>query len=303
MDADTTLSSQNLDGFVEDIMSTIATLQLPQIFLLDGMRTVINDLFSHTEVDTVEASSSPLCDAHHRKSDWSVMSYLERHTLSMLRVSYYVPRPLTSTPFSPHRFLPDELIPPLVQIYIKQLEQGYCDFYTIEPNESISSHNRHIKTMDTNGKIIIAGDGNPRSSAVGYVWKQLSDYPIVCGITQAYRADHKPHYHSEAECYYVVKGRAKTLSQDKYVWLEQGDYLYIPPNAIHNTPITEEGGFSVLYWYPFDSHFDTFKYYWREDVQCCNHAVRAFQKVDSIRAHEMQLGPYGTNAELFSGLC
>jgi len=117
------------------------------------------------------------------------------------------------------------------------------------------------------GNVLILENGNLELSPVGYIWKELSDSPIVIGITKGMKSDHEPHFHKEDECYYVVSGRARTFCQEKFNWMEKGQYFYIPGNTIHNTPITEEEGLSVLYWYPNNAHFDTFKYYWRKDVQ------------------------------------
>jgi mannose-6-phosphate isomerase-like protein (cupin superfamily) len=142
--------------------------------------------------------------------------------------------------------------------------------------------------------------GDPTKSAVGYLWRTLCDAPIVIGITNGVVSDHQPHFHAQAECYYVVSGRAKTLSDGEYKVLEKGDYFYIPGNTIHNTPIMDAEGLSVLYWYPRDHTFSTFKYYWRQDCLSSNEAVDKFDAVDHLRKRDLGLGPYGTNTAVFT---
>ena len=83
--------------------------------------------------------------------------------------------------------------------------------------------------------------------------------------------------------YYVVRGGGLTLCSDRYVPLVKGQYFYIPGNTIHNTIITHPEGLSVLYWYPNDSAFRTFAYYWRSTVKHSSAAVAAFDEVDRLR--------------------
>jgi mannose-6-phosphate isomerase-like protein (cupin superfamily) len=155
------------------------------------------------------------------------------------------------------------------------------------------------QTSIAQGNRLKMESGDPTKSAVGYLWRTLCDYPIVIGITKGVRSDHQPHFHSQAECYYVVSGRAKTLCNGEFKVLEKGDYFYIPGDTIHNTPILEEEGLSVLYWYPFDHTFSTFKYYWRPDVRSSNEATDKFDVVDELRMRDLGLGPYGTNTAAF----
>lgn len=135
-------------------------------------------------------------------------------------------------------------------------------------------------------------------SPVGYIWKDLADAPVVIGITDGGMSDHEPHYHSQPECYYAVKGEGMTLADGRFVPLKKGQYFYIPGNTIHNTPIYEKG-LGVLYWYPKNAHFDGFQYHWRRDVKYLTPAEEAFDKVDEVRRRDLNIGPYGTNQAVF----
>jgi oxalate decarboxylase/phosphoglucose isomerase-like protein (cupin superfamily) len=84
--------------------------------------------------------------------------------------------------------------------------------------------------------------------------------------------------------------------------LTKGDYFSIPGNTIHNTVITSEEPFSVLYWFPQNANFSTFRYYWKSSVDRIAEISHQFDVVDGIRMKELNLGPYGTNHELFAGL-
>eukprot|EP00121_Abeoforma_whisleri_P005142 Awhi_evm1s4652 len=109
------------------------------------------------------------------------------------------------------------------------------------------------------------------------------------------KSDHEPHFHAEPECYYVVNGQSKTLTTQGFQVLSTGQYFYIPGWTIHNTPILNDDGLGVLYWYPGQSNFSSFKYYWVKDVQDNNQAISAFEGVDDARRRDLNLGPYGTN--------
>ena len=100
--------------------------------------------------------------------------------------------------------------------------------------------------MDADGNGITLSHSDASQSHVGYVWRSLCDVRLVCGITQGVVSDHNPHFHPQAEVYYVVRGGGWTLCDGRYVRLGRGHYLYIPGNTIHNTIITHPEGLSVL---------------------------------------------------------
>ena len=210
--------------------------------------------------------------------------------------------PNVSTPFQPQDKMPEEAKHPLVESYIEKLQSGQEDVDSIEPNSSISQENRHWKTMTKDHQICKAKDGNPQRSPIGYIWKELSDDPIVVGITKGVLSDHAPHFHSQPECYYAVKGWAPTLTQGKYAVFKKGQYLYIPRNTIHNTPITDSKGFSVLYWFPKSRNFTSIKYHTQRRTKGSKECRDAFQQVDMIRQRDLSLGPYGSNHRFFKNL-
>jgi oxalate decarboxylase/phosphoglucose isomerase-like protein (cupin superfamily) len=194
-----------------------------------------------------------------------------------------IPVPEVSSSFRPQNKIPSQCKNTLVETYIADLESSKVNFNTIKANYSITKDQNYIKTMDNKGDIFEIKYSDKKMSPVGYIWKELADSPIVIGITEGVKSDHAPHFHKEAECYYVVSGRARTLSNNKFIWMEKGQYFYIPSNTIHNTPITESDGLSVLYWYPQNANFNKFKYYWRNNVEGSPKAIDAFDKVDIIR--------------------
>lgn len=121
------------------------------------------------------------------------------------------------------------------------------------------------------------------SPPVGYIWKRLVDEPSAIGITKGVESDHAPHFHEAAECYYVVEGGGMTLCDGTFRLLTAGQYLYIPGNAIHNTPILDEGGLSVLYWFPQHAYGRIGPYYWRKEGGQSADALARFAIVDRLR--------------------
>jgi mannose-6-phosphate isomerase-like protein (cupin superfamily) len=214
--------------------------------------------------------------------------------------------PELSSPYFPQKSMPTLCSHPLIEKYIQGIENGFMNFETLEPDESVID--KRIKTMDCSGNVI-ESNGNPLDSPVGYIWKQLCDYPLVIGVTQGVNSDHDPHYHQEPECYYVISGKAKTLCQDQYIDLNKGDYFFIPGNTIHNTPIlataedsTGTGAgtsgesmtpFSVLYWFPMNHTFSSFEYRWKRNSSD-SEVIERFQKIDEIRLRDLRLEPYGS---------
>lgn len=209
------------------------------------------------------------------------------------------PVPMDSTPYTPQDTMPEQCRDPQVEAYIADWEAGKVDFNTIKSNSSIAPDQRFCKTMDDDGNIMEAENCELKNAPVGYLWKELSDSPVVIGITNGGKSDHAPHFHGQPECYYVVTGESKTLSDNKFRDLKLGQYFYIPGTAIHNTPILTDKGLGVMYWYPKNAHFDGFKYYWRKDVKNLRVAEEAFDRVDEIRKRDLDLGPYGTNEARF----
>lgn len=208
----------------------------------------------------------------------------------------YVPR--WSTPYLPQDTMPEACRNPEVEAYIRDWEAGRIDFRTIRANDSIPKDQQFCKSLDDKGNILEVKSCRHEDSPVGYIWKDLADAPVVIGITDGGMSDHEPHYHSQPECYYAVKGEGMTLADGRFVPLKKGQYFYIPGNTIHNTPIYEKG-LGVLYWYPKNAHFNGFQYHWRRDVKYLTPAEEAFDKVDEVRRRDLNIGPYGTNQTVF----
>lgn len=209
----------------------------------------------------------------------------------------YVPR--WSAPDLPQDTMPAACRNPEVEAYIRDWEAGKVNFKTIQANDSIAKDQRFCKSLDDEGNISEIKSCNYKDSPVGYIWKELSDAPVVIGITDGGMSDHEPHYHPQPGCYYVTNGEGKTLADGKFVSLKKGQYFYIPGNTIHNTPIYEKG-LGVIYWYPKNAHFNGFNYHWRRDVKYLTPAEEAFDRVDEVRKRDLNIGPYGTNQAIFN---
>jgi mannose-6-phosphate isomerase-like protein (cupin superfamily) len=54
------------------------------------------------------------------------------------------------------------------------------------------------------------------------------------------------HHDNEDEMFYVVKGRFRMEFRDRYVWLEQGEFLIVPRGVEHR-PIAEEEAHVLLF--------------------------------------------------------
>ena len=143
----------------------------------------------------------------------------------------------------------------------------------IEEYVSFENYAAQTKTFDESGNVVDFVDGMLNKS---YIWKQLTDYPIILGITKGVKSDHVPHYHSQSECYYVISGSAKTLCNNQYVDLVKGQYFFIPGNCVHNTPITSEEGLSIFYWFPQPETASQIKYCYKEPREI-------FDQVEKIR--------------------
>ncbi|MBR9728143.1 cupin domain-containing protein [Shewanella intestini] len=209
------------------------------------------------------------------------------------------PIPADSSPYAPQDTMPEPCANPEVEAYIADWQAGKIDFTTIKSNTSIPATQQFCKSLDDNGNISEIADCDKSKSPVGYIWKELSDSPIVIGITDGGKSDHEPHFHGQPECYFVTNGETKTLAQNKFQTISKGQYFYIPGATLHNTPILSDKGFGVLYWYPHNAHFDGFKYYWRKDVKNLRVAEEAFDRLNKIRKRDLNLGPYGTNEAFF----
>src|SRR4051812_964693 len=54
------------------------------------------------------------------------------------------------------------------------------------------------------------------------------------------------HHDNEDEMFYVVKGRFRMEFRDRYVWLEQGEFLIVPRGVEHR-PVAEEEAHVLLF--------------------------------------------------------
>jgi mannose-6-phosphate isomerase-like protein (cupin superfamily) len=191
--------------------------------------------------------------------------------------------PHHSTPYHPSYQMPIQCENKVVRKYISDLENGIMTFDTIQPNDG------YCLTMMGNETIKV--NCTMDQAHVGYIWKQLWDEPHVIGVTKGQRSDHKPHFHREAECYYVINGTTCALIDSAYRPLHKSHYLYIPPSTIHNQPIQHNDDFGVLYWFPNDGNFSSFKYYYIDDVYGTK-SEEVFEYVDELRLRHLDLPPY-----------
>ncbi len=206
--------------------------------------------------------------------------------------------PQESSPSLPVKSIPEECRNGTVEAYIKKWETNKINFNNIQSDDTILLDQRYCKTLNKSFNIVEAKNCELKNAPVGYLWKELSDFPTVIGITNGARSDHEPHFHNEAECYYVVIGETVTLANGSFHQIKKGDYFFIPGNTIHNTPIFSKKGFGVIYWYPGKSHFSRFKYYWRKDVKQIKEAEEIFDRVDAIRKKVLKLSPYNSSVLL-----
>lgn len=175
------------------------------------------------------------------------------------------------------RTFPPNSYHPLVAEYVSKFRSNELTFKKIA-----SLFPDKIQTFDENNNIISYPSADPSFSHVKYIWIQLHDEPIVIGITNGVKSDHKPHYYKQAECYYVIKGNTKTLYNGDYINLCEGDFFYIPSNVIHNTPLINDENFVLLYWFPNDAHFDTFEYYWI-DNETNEDKIKKFKQIIKLK--------------------
>lgn len=196
-----------------------------------------------------------------------------------------------SSPFAPTYDCPLELTPEPIRAIIRAWEKQSLSFATLTSNASVPKDKEGIFSLTNTGEIIRLTSNDPQLSPVGYLWKNLSEFPYIAGATRGVRSDHEPHYHNAWEVYYVLDGLGLTLAQDRYQRLRTGQYFVIPPNTIHNTPILSEG-LSVLYWMPQNAYLDSIQYYWRHNAPQTPEILAQFDAVDSIRARDLGLGPY-----------
>lgn len=205
-----------------------------------------------------------------------------------------IPTPLHSSNYAPQFTIPEQCKDPLAEKYIAGLKSGKYTLANIPSDDTIAKDKRHWLTFDESGKNVIeCKDGDIKNSASNYCWKELSDKPSVMGIVSMGKTDHAPHFHPQGECYYIASGKTETLAQEQMMPIENGQYFYIDDYAIHNIPNLNDEMLTIFYWYPGDAVWNTFKYYWRDDVKHQMGAEAAFDKVDEIRKAAWGFGPYG----------
>lgn len=176
-----------------------------------------------------------------------------------------------SPPDEPSYSMPIECDNDIINKYINDFKTNELKFDNIT---------NKCKTLDEFYKVIELDDCSPIDSHVGFVWKEILDEPIIIGITRGVKSDHEPHYHLQPECYYVTEGETVTLANNSFMTFKRDQYLYIPSNTIHNTPIMNET-FGVLYWFPNDKHFENVEYHFASQATCED--IEQFNKVNEIR--------------------
>lgn len=168
-----------------------------------------------------------------------------------------------STPFIPTKIIPKECYNQKIVDFISS--NILIDFNSTNHFDS-SQPSKCYSWNEYTAEISIEPTCFPEINK-NYVWKELSNSPLI-GITYGIISEHLPHYHNEDECYYVWKGNTKTLANNNIMDIEVGDYLYIPSNHIHTTPILYND-FGVIYWFPNyylnNTSSKPIKYYWKHN--------------------------------------
>jgi hypothetical protein len=198
-------------------------------------------------------------------------------TLNLVTPEIITSKVFSSTPFSPTTKMPDKCFNPKIVEFISSFKGNFndttqLDFPYVKP--VCYSWNESTDVVSVEETCYPEINKN-------YVWKELSKTPLI-GITYGIPSEHLPHYHNEDECYYVWMGNTKTLSQDKMVDLLVYQYLYIPSNHIHTTPILTEN-FGVVYWFPnyYPNDDKELQYYWKHN--CPEEYKELFPSTDSYQ--------------------
>lgn len=192
-------------------------------------------------------------------------------TASLLVHSSAAQSVLLSPHSSPGPLMPQGCREPLAEQYIELLKQKKWDSDSI-PAQAHVQDARWI-TWDKDQNLIPCPKGGVAKSPVKFCWRALSDAPHVMGIVRLAKVNAKPHFHSQEECFYTVSGKGETWAQKRMAPLKKGHYLHISPSTIHYTKNLQKTELVLLYWFPKDARFETFKYFFRDNVDATKKKV------------------------------
>jgi len=128
-----------------------------------------------------------------------------------------------------------------------------------------------------------------------YGWKFLSDKKqgAPMGISVRFGPyDNEPHFHREAEWFYVLEGETLLNVNGKLQPFKKGDIVFFEENAIHDMVIVKPAPFAHLWGFPHDSDWKTFQYYKRENTMVHPAVQSVFDSVDEMRL-AIDLAPNG----------
>lgn len=215
-----------------------------------------------------------------------------------------IPVPRDSTPFPITNEIVELCKDPYAEAIIKQFERGEITLKSAKSDLSVPPSERMCLTYDEKGQYKESRNCDSKDTLDGVYWKVLMNNPQAIGAMGISGGEWKPHYHAQPECYYIIKGKAKILIQNKYQDIKKGQYNYFPGNAIHGFVVEEnEGTFEALYWWPKNANASGFHYYWKNSVTNMRVAEEAFDRVDAIRKRDLGLPPveYGPPIDSNSG--
>lgn len=180
-------------------------------------------------------------------------------------------KPSLSTINAPTKVLPMVCKQEQAMAYLKELQSGAKDIYSIKSNDhggkGANDSGWLTWRVDDPSNLIACPEGGAAATEVGMCWKELNDEPTVIGLVRVAPGTAAPHYHREMECYYGITGAGLTWSQERMQPFGAGDYIEIPSKAMHYTPNTfDDQDLIYMYWFPLDGKFSTFKYQWPKDV-------------------------------------
>lgn len=166
---------------------------------------------------------------------------------------------------------------------IKDYESGALKFANLPKDDTVKTG---WETWDGKGGIKNCPGGAVNKTG-DYCWKWISrptDGRTPMGVSVRFGPyDNTPHYHKQAECFYVLKGESMMNVQGGMEPYKKGEIVHIEGNAIHDMAIVKPEPFAHFWWYPNDTDWDSFEYHWRKTTLRNPEIQAAFDRVDRMR--------------------